>query len=317
MKRRLFILKITILGAAGFIGTNFAIRFAKQGHELVLVDEYEHYFDILKKKNLKNTTFKTSSFSEKEDFYSLLYGTDIVIDLMSKNIPGDSNQSIPEELQSNIIVTAKLLDDCVKAQIKKFIFVSSGGTVYGDNVVCPVIEDAPTFPISSYGIQKITIEKLLYLYKYIYNLNYCVLRLANPYGPYQRPNGRLGVITNFIYKALKKELITVYGDGSVIRDFIYIDDVIDASINIIEKEGHYNTYNIGSGIGLSIKQIIVAIEECVGGEVQIEYRPGRRADVPVNYLDISRYENDFGKLVKTHLKKGIQQTCQFLECNNI
>lgn len=311
-------MKITILGAAGFIGTNLAIRFSKVGYELVLVDEYEYYFDTLKKMGLRNTTYKTYSFSEKEEFCSLLDGTDIVIDLESKNIPGDSNQCIPIELQRNIIVTAKLLDACVKAQIKKFIFISSGGTVYGNNADCPILEDAPTFPISSYGIQKITIEKLLYLYKYLYDLDYRVLRLANPYGPYQRPNGRLGVVTNFIYKALKNEVITVYGDGSVIRDFIYIDDVIEASVNIIEKTGRYNTYNIGSGLGISIKQLILTIEECVGKKVQIEYRSGRAADVPVNYLDITRYESDFGKLVKTFLKTGIQKTCQFfLETEDI
>ena len=124
---------------------------------------------------------------------------------------------------------------CIRCGVKKVVFVSSGGTVYGKEVDCPLKEKTATNPISSYGVQKITIEKLLYLYRYMYGLDYRIIRLANPYGPYQRPNGVLGAVTTFTYKALKGDEITVYGDGSVVRDFIYIDDAIRAIMKIVNS----------------------------------------------------------------------------------
>lgn len=110
------------------------------------------------------------------------------------------------------------------------------GQVYGKEVDCPLKEKTATNPISSYGVQKVTIEKLLYLYRYMYGLDYRIIRLANPYGPYQRPNGVLGAVTTFTYKALKGDKIVVYGDGSVVRDFIYIDDAIRAIMKIVRRE---------------------------------------------------------------------------------
>lgn len=152
---------------------------------------------------------------------------------MSTTVPTTSNQHISQELVSNVIFSANLFEACIRCDVKKVVFVSSGGTVYGKEVDCPLKEKTATNPISSYGVQKITIEKLLYLYRYMYGLDYRIIRLANPYGPYQRPNGVLGAVTTFTYKALKGDEITVYGDGSVVRDFIYIDDAIRAIMKIV------------------------------------------------------------------------------------
>ena len=119
--------------------------------------------------------------------------------------------------------------------MKKIIFISSGGTIYGEGK-CPLSEEAPTNPITTYGIQKLTIEKIIYLYSYIHGIDYRIVRMANPYGPYQRPNGKLGAVTTFTYKALKNEMIEIYGDGTNVRDYIYIDDAIAAIINVAMKD---------------------------------------------------------------------------------
>lgn len=192
------------------------------------------------------------------------------------------------------------------------IFISSGGTVYGKITKCPIPEDTITYPISSYGVQKITIEKLLYLYKYMYGLDYRVVRLANPYGPYQRPNGKLGVITTFTYKALNKEEISIYGDGSVIRDFIYIDDAVNAIVTLANNECKYSTYNIGSGKGTSVNEALKAIESTLGVELAINHTKARPVDVPVNYLDVSRYEKEFGQVCNYDLTEGIKKTVAFM-----
>ena len=209
-------------------------------------------------------------------------------------------------------MTIKLLDACVKEKVKKVIFISSGGTVYGKEVSCPLQEETATNPITAYGVQKITIEKLLYLYKYMYGLDYRVIRLANPYGPYQRPNGVLGVVTTFTYKALKHEKIVVYGDGSVIRDFIYIDDAIRAILNIVNGENKYRTFNLGCGYGTSIKELLECIYTVLMVEMDIEHTSARKVDVPINYLDISRYENAYGKLNPISLKNGIKFTADYM-----
>ena len=189
--------------------------------------------------------------------------------------------------------------------------------MYGKENNMPLKEDAITNPISSYGIQKISIEKLLYLYNYIYDLDYRIVRLANPFGPYQRPDGRLGVVTTFIYKAINNEPVTIYGDGSVIRDFIYIDDAIDAILNIAEGKGcdstgkEHKLFNVGSGEGISINEVIKCIEKTLEKKMEIHYKEGRKSDVPVNYLDISLYESVYGKLVKHSLERGVEKTKKF------
>ncbi|MBQ7220175.1 MAG: NAD-dependent epimerase/dehydratase family protein [Synergistaceae bacterium] len=209
------------------------------------------------------------------------------------------------------------MEACVRQKASKVVFISSGGTVYGKESICPVNEDTPARPITSYGIQKITIERLLYLYHYVYGLDYRIIRLANPYGPYQRPNGRLGAATTFIHKALNGEKIHVFGDGSVVRDFIYIDDAVRGIVNIANGESAHRTFNLGSGHGTSIKQLIDTIQDTLNVKLDAEYEPARKIDVPVNYLDISRYEAAFGALNPISLKEGIKRTADFMKSSRV
>lgn len=306
-------MNILILGAAGFIGTNLTLNLSKnKDDKITLVDKNKEYFVNIEKKCLKNVTIKEASLDEKMDF-SILDGQDIVYHLVSSNVPTTSNQHISLDIQANVLFSSYLFDACVEHSVKKVAFISSGGTVYGKEATCPLSEETPTNPISSYGIQKITIEKLLYLYNYMYGLDYRIIRLANPYGPYQRPNGVLGAVTTFTYKAIKREEIQVYGDGSVVRDYIYIDDAINAIIKVVNGENKHHTFNLGCGYGTSIKELLLTIEKALGIELKIVYRAGRTVDVPVNYLDISRYEKYYGKLNPISLEEGIKRTAKFMK----
>lgn len=196
-------MKSLLLGAAGFIGTNLAIELAKNSeNELTLVDRNKDYFKTIVKMNIGNINVMESNLTFDMDFDSILKGQDVVYHLVSTTVPTTSNQHISQELISNVIFSANLFEACIRCGVKKVVFVSSGGTVYGKESDCPLKEKTATNPISSYGVQKITIEKLLYLYRYMYGLDYRIIRLANPYGPYQRPNGVLGAVTTFTYKAL-------------------------------------------------------------------------------------------------------------------
>lgn len=161
-------------------------------------------------------------------------------------------------------------------------------------------------------MQKLSIEKLLYLYYQLYNLDYRIVRLSNPYGPYQKPNGVQGAVTTFTYRILRDEPITVYGDGSVVRDYIYIADAIEGILTIAEGKGRYKLYNLGSGQGVSIRELIDTITEVLHKTPCIRYEAGRKVDVPVNVLDIVRYEQDFGHRNNIPLREGIQKLATFL-----
>lgn len=308
-------MNILILGASGFIGTNLTIKLCENmANHITVIDKRMDYFSVIKKFNFSNVDIKMSSLDKDMDF-SVLEGQDVVYHLVSTNVPTNSNQHISQDIQANVLFSANLFEACVKYNVKKVVFISSGGTVYGKEGSCPLSEDTPTNPISSYGVQKITIEKLLYLYNYIYGLDYRIIRLANPYGPYQRPNGVLGAVTTFTYKALKGEEIQVYGDGSVVRDFIYIDDAVKGIINIVEGDNKHHTFNLGCGYGTSIKEVLETIEKALGCKMNIVYKKGRAVDVPINYLDIGRYEKCYGKLKPISLEEGVKKTAEFMKRN--
>ena len=307
-------MKILLLGAAGFIGTNLTIELAKKTEdEITLVDRSKAFFKPIVSMDLKNVHILEADLTVDMDFDSILKDQEVVYHLVSTTVPTTSNQHISQELVSNVIFSANLFEACIRCGVKKVVFVSSGGTVYGKEVDCPLKEKTATNPISSYGVQKITIEKLLYLYRYMYGLDYRIIRLANPYGPYQRPNGVLGAVTTFTYKALKRDEITVYGDGSVVRDFIYIDDAIRAIMKIVNGENKHRTFNLGCGYGTSIKQVLETIEKALGIKLNVSYLEGRKVDVPVNYLDISRYEKYYGALNPISLEDGIRKTADFMK----
>lgn len=306
-------MKIVILGAAGFIGTNLAISLSKNKENFItLVDQNVERLRKIYELKRDDIRIIEINLIETNNLRSVLEGQDIVYHLISTTVPATSNQCISQEINDNVGLTSKILDECVKCGVRRIIYFSSGGTVYGINAKCPLAESMSTNPISSYGVQKVMNEKLLYLYNYIYGLDYRIIRLANPYGPYQRPNGIQGAVTTFTYKALKNEKINIYGDGSVVRDYIYIDDAIEAILNIANSDKAEKIYNVGNGIGISLNELLNKIEIILDVKIKREYMPERLVDIPVNYLDISRYEKDFGKLKHTSLTDGIRKTAEFM-----
>ena len=286
---------------------------------LRLIGRDENKIECLKsllEKDAEYLEICVNDLNEDVDFDLLTKDTDILFHLISTTRPATSNMDIPMEIEDNVVFTAKLLDSCVKNDVKRIVFFSSGGTVYGKGGAFPLKEESPTNPISSYGMQKLSIEKLLYIYNYLYGLDYKVIRLSNPYGPYQRPDGQLGVVSTFIYKTLKGETIDIYGDGSVIRDYIYIDDAIRGVLNIARDNSEHRVVNLGSGYGKSVKEVLDAIVRTVGITPSIRYLPGRMGDIPVNYLDAGRYESCYGSLITVPFEEGIIRTCEHIKWEN-
>lgn len=290
-----------VLGASGFIGKHLTRTLLEQGHTVTA-------FDMKRNEEFEeeNIHFIEGEFSTSCDFENLVRGQDVVFHLISTTLPS-THQPLTQEITDNVFSTLSLLDACVKENVKRVIFISSGGTVYGKSNNLPFTEISPTNPIASYGIQKLMIEKYLYLYKHKFGLDFRVIRLANPYGPGQNPNGAVGAITVFMDRAILGKKITIFGDGSSVRDYIYISDAIKGIINVAQSENNEEIYNLGSGIGTSLNDILNQIYQISGKEVEVEYLPKRDSDLDYSVLDISRYQNEFPDHQMLSLGEGMEK----------
>lgn len=297
-----------LLGGSGFIGTNLALKLAQRPGAGVKVACRRPE----KARNLascETIELVSSEFNRMSDFSSLVRGIDVVVHMVSTTNPSSSNRSITCELE-DVPATAKFLDACIAAAVKRVVFISSGGTVYGKGQP-PFAEDDPVWPICSYGLQKVAIEKLLHLYGHLYGLDYRIVRPSNPYGPYQNALNGQGVIAAFVASALAGDDLVVFGDGSVVRDFMYIDDVVEGLVKIIDHAGPSRVFNLGSGSGSKIVDIARTVQFLTGSRSRIRFEEGRGVDVPESVLDMSRFEAELGALHTTGIELGIIKTIDY------
>jgi UDP-glucose 4-epimerase len=208
----------------------------------------------------------------------------------------------------NVSSSIALFDVCRSLGVKRIVFVSSGGVLYGQAKQIPTPEDAPTEPIAAHGISKLAIEKYLAVYEYLYGLDYRVLRVGNPFGPFQMAMKNQGVIAASIPRALAGERIEIWGDGTVVRDYLFVDDVVDALEAAADDRSDLRVFNIGSSRGRRLTDVIGAIETQLGRQLEILWKPGRPVDVPVSVLSIDRAKSVLGWSPKTPFEQGLQQT---------
>ena len=240
-------------------------------------------------------------------------GVEVVYHFVSTTLPKTSNDDPIYDVRSNLVDTIQLLESCVEAGVRKVIFASSGGTVYGPPETLPITEDHPTAPISSYGIVKLAIEKYLSLFHHLYGLDYAVLRISNPYGPYQDPGGQQGAVGVFLNRLYTGRPITIWGDGEVVRDYLYVSDLVDALELAALIESREKVLNIGSGEGLSLNALIRCISEVVGEHPAVEYLPARPLDVPASVLNVGRAKSALGWEPETGLAEGIERTWAWIQ----
>lgn len=301
-------MRVLITGGSGFLGRNLIERLAGYGHELSCLDRFEAPF-------LKNFGVKMfqGDVYEKVLVNEAMAGQDVVIHMACTVIPKTSNDDPYFDVMSNVGGTIHLLDAAVANRVRRFVFLSSGGTVYGTPQSTPIKESHPTNPECSYGITKLTIEKYLNLYHKLHGLSTCSIRLANPYGEHQRFIAAQGVVPVFCYKALKGEPIEIWGDGSVRRDFIYVGDAVEAIVRALDNVGAIGPLNIGSGASMSVNEILGAIEEILGKPLHRKYLAGRSFDVPNNVLDISKAKAILGWSPVVGFQEGMRRTLFYVE----
>lgn len=298
--------KCMLIGGAGFLGQNIAKQLCKDLHVLVVDkincnDLFRGYNNI----DTINIDYFNNGIEEE-----LLYDMDYII-LLACSIGPQSSMITPLKGYSIDIPSMISLLDNIKGKKSRLFFISSGGTVYGEHKEEILCESLQTYPINHYGIIKLTQEKIIGMYNKMYSMKNIVVRVANPYGMGQTVSSGIGAVTTFLDKIMHDEKIYIWGDGTIIRDYIYIEDVVCMiekllKLDIDVDEGNY-IYNIGTGVGTSLNKLIMLVENITNKKASVEYSDARCVDVKRNVLDNSKIISVIGPYNCISVEEGLKK----------
>ncbi len=301
-------MRILVTGGAGFIGSHLVDRLIQEGHEVSIVDDL--------------STGKKKNVNPKAEFYKLDILSPKVERVFKKERPEaifhhaaqmDVRRSVKDPIfdgQVNILGTVNLLQQAVKAGTKRVIFASSGGAIYGEQESFPAGEDHPTRPVSPYGISKLAGEHYLYYYGRTYGLQWTSLRYANVYGPRQDPFGEAGVVAIFTLKLLQNEQPVINGTGKQTRDYVAIDDVVEANMAVLNN-GLTETFNVGTGRETSVNQLFRLLAEAAGSPIKERYGPERRGEQLRSCVDAAKLGRAAEWEPRTSLADGLKRTVEY------
>ncbi len=297
-----------VLGGNGFIGSHLVDKLLQEGHAVRVFDKHEEHY----RKPLTGVEYGFGEFGNRSALAEALKEIDVVFHLISTTLPKTSNDDPAYDVKSNVIESIYLLEKCVENKVKKIVYASSGGTVYGIPRGLPVSEDHSTNPLCSYGICKLTIEKYLELFKILYGLDYVVLRPSNPYGERQNPLGIQGAVSVFLGKVARNETIEIWGDGEIVRDYIYVHDLVEGMYSSALINTPSNVFNLGSGTGISLNKLLAIIRDIVECDLKVKYSRQRTFDVPAIYLDITKAQKELLWRPITPIELGLKKTWEFI-----
>lgn len=301
-----------ILGANGFVGRHVVDELAKDSEvKIKALDRYNKPPQFNGSENIE--IVKADIFNES-DIAAALSDVDVLVHCFSATTPYTSDINPHLDMTDNVINSIKIFEMCVDLEIQKIVFVSSGGAVYGTtNEIGEVDELSVPRPVSPYGIGKLTIEHYLDYFKRKSGMEYTVFRLTNPYGPGQQLNHNQGVIPAFIDCFKKRQDVTIYGDGTMSRDYVFIRDAASMMVQSIKTRCKHNTYNIGSGKQTSLLEIVDALQNIFGEKIGIEHKDTPKTFLKKTPVSIKRYEDEFGPHSLTKLRSGLIETIDSLE----
>lgn len=301
-------MKATIIGGFGFIGRKLLPRLDQEGFDLTVIEK------TLKIDDERINKLDLHVLSYEEDNDETLLESDVVIDLSYASNPMTSYKSPTSDILNNLPRAVKLFELLQKSKkLKKLIILSSGGTVYGNQERFPITETSETNPISPYGITKLAIEKYANMFTAIGDLPVVIMRPSNAYGPGQIPFRGQGFISTSIGSILKGEKIILFGKGETVRDYIFVDDLVDGIYHVIQKGKIAETYNIGSGIGFSNIEIVEMLKEIMDADIRIDFQEERSFDVRKNVLLGAKLNRDTGWGPITQLIDGLKITIDWVD----
>ena len=297
-----------VLGAGGFIGGHLCRSLRRRGAVVHGFGRRRSYPEAL-----EGVRWTAGEFSDRAALARAVDGAEHVFHLLGSSTPESSNKDPVADLAAGAMASLHLLEICRAAGVRKVVFLSSGGTVYGIPSAVPISEDAPTDPISAYGVSKLAVEKYLRLYHHLHGLDYVVLRVANPFGPWQDPDRRQGVVPALMQAVLDGRPAEIWGDGRVVRDYLFAADAADAIAEAAAYRGEHRIFNVGSGVGRSVLDVLEDIGAALGrADVEAVHRPARATDVPVNVLDTSRIQRELGWEPRTGWADALDATAAWL-----
>lgn len=309
-------MKILITGAAGFIGSHLSERLLGEGHSVIAIDNFDDFYDPqIKRQNisgpLKDENFKLIEADIRDGQTmdnAIAEGIEVIVHLAAK---AGVRPSIAEPLlytDINISGTTLLLDLAKKYNVPKFIFASSS-SVYGNNEKVPFSEeDNVDFPISPYAATKKAGELICHTYQHLYSINITCLRFFTVYGPRQRPDLAIHKFARLIEQ---QKPIPIYGNGTMMRDFTYIDDIIDGVVSSINKCSGYNIYNLGESRPITVNDLVTKIEEAMGKKATKEYLPPQPGDVERTFADVTKAGEQLGYIPATTIEDGLAKFAEW------
>jgi UDP-glucose 4-epimerase len=300
-------MKAVVLGASGFIGSHLIDALLAKGYQVLGLARRPP--GLISHEALSDPALSLVQLdmSDAAGLQQALRGADLVVHLASSSLPQSSNLDPRLDVQVNLLGALNLLEAAKSEEVGRLLFISSGGTVYGQPQEVPISEKHPTEPTCSYGITKLAIEKYIALYRQLHGLDGMVLRLANPYGERQRLDASQGVVPVFLSRALRGETLEIWGDGSTVRDFLHISDVVTAVMAAADFTGEGKIFNVGSGTGVSLRDIVTLIEKTLNKKISVNYLAGRKFDVHTNVLSIDEAKRCLGWCPSVSLEEGLKR----------
>lgn len=299
-----------VLGGSGFIGSHLVELLVEEGFQVRVFGR-----GAIPKPlgGSSRVEFSAGDFRDVQTLAKAVRGCDFVYHLVATTVPASSNRDMVLDLESNLISSLRLLEICARGGVQQVLFSSSGGTIYGRTDNVPILESHSTEPRSSYGVVKLAIEKYLELFRTQHGLDYTVLRISNCYGPRLPTKGEQGAVGAFLDRLRRGEPITLWGDGSVTRDYVFVSDVARAFRAALGQKSPFRVFNIGTSVGTSLLALVEMMERATGCRAHIVKQQARDIDVPVNILDATRAREYLSWEATTSLEEGLVKTWEWIE----
>lgn len=303
--------RVVVLGGMGFIGSHLCRALIREGHSVRIFDRVNASTELIQDFQ-RSIEIVGGDVSRAEEVVGALKDATLLINLVHTTVPGSSMVDPGLDIISNVASSARWLEHIGETSLRKIIYFSSGGTVYGESKA-PIAEDYPTNPLNSYGITKLAIEKYTAMYATHSDIDYCIVRPSNVYGPGQQLHYGQGVIGVMASRALRGEELEVWGEGTDRRDYLFIEDLISAIIELLDYNGPFRIFNISSGAGHSVLDVISVLETLIQPFPKVIHTPKRRIDVPLNILDSGRLEKETGWQPSISFAEGIRRTVEWMK----
>jgi UDP-glucose 4-epimerase len=303
--------RVVVLGGLGFMGSHISRALVRRGYSVRIFDKLYAVRRLIRDIE-PEVEIVEGDISRPDDVIGALNGIESVIHLVHTTVPGSSMKDSGYDVSSNVVASAKWLARLSETSVKRILYFSSGGTVYGVPQTNPIDESHPTDPISSYGITKLAIEKYVGMFARMFGIEHRILRPSNVYGEGQRLNIGQGVIGVMADRTLRGLPLEVWGTGTNLRDYLHVEDLVAATLLLMEYKGNERVFNISSGVGRSLLNIIDTLRDESRLQVQIKYLPPRGFDVPDNVLSNSRLQKETGWQPQVKFETGIRRVVDWL-----